>query len=158
MYAAVTPVLIDKWRPPTADAVCVGGRVYLKQILQAFPLSPLLFPCFYFFALLFTSHRSPLSERLEQAITFSKLLSEPACRFTLSQSSPPGRNATYLRTFFFRIYLCLSKDFVNRHVFLLLYLPAQNSHEECNEFEDLLFWRLSLCLSRDSLSCDTRSY
>ena len=24
-------------------------------------------PCFYFFALLFTSHRSPLSERLEQA-------------------------------------------------------------------------------------------
>ena len=32
-----------------------------------FPLSPLLLPCFYFFALLFTSHRSPLSERLEQA-------------------------------------------------------------------------------------------
>ena len=67
MYAAVTPVLIDKWRPPTADAVCVGGRVYLKQILQAFPLSPLPLPRFYFFALLFTSHRSPLSERLEQA-------------------------------------------------------------------------------------------
>ena len=32
------------------------------------PLSPLLLPCFYFFALLFTLHRSPLSERLEQAI------------------------------------------------------------------------------------------
>ena len=29
---------------------------------------PLLLPCFYFFALLFTSHRSPLSECLEQAI------------------------------------------------------------------------------------------
>ena len=67
MYGAVTPVLIDKWRPPTADAVWVGGRVYLKQILQAFPLSPLLLPRFYFFELLFSSHRSPLSERLEQA-------------------------------------------------------------------------------------------
>ena len=41
MYGAVTPVLIDKWRPPTADEVWLGGRVYLKQILQAFPLSPL---------------------------------------------------------------------------------------------------------------------
>ena len=67
MYATVTPVLIDKWRPPTADAVWVGGRVYLKQILQAFPLSPLLLPRFYFFALLFTSYRSRLCERLEQA-------------------------------------------------------------------------------------------
>ena len=43
-----------------------------------------------------------------------------AGQFTLSQSSPPVRNATYLRTFFFRIYLCLSRDFVNQHVFLLL--------------------------------------
>ena len=34
---------------------------------------------------------------------------------------------------------------------------AQNSREECNEFLYLLFWRLSLCLSRDSLSCDTHS-
>ena len=34
---------------------------------------------------------------------------------------------------------------------------AQNSREGCNEFADLLFWRLSLCLSRVSLSCDTRS-
>ena len=33
-----------------------------------FPLSPLPLPRFYFFALLFTSHPSPLSERLEQAI------------------------------------------------------------------------------------------
>ena len=67
MHRAVTPVLIDKWRPPTADAVWVGGRVFLKQIVQAFPLSPLLLPSFYFFVLFFTSHRSPLSERLEQA-------------------------------------------------------------------------------------------
>ena len=67
MYGAVTPVLIDKWRPPTADAAWVGEWVYLKQILQAFPLSPLPLPRFYFFALLFTLHRSPLSERLEQA-------------------------------------------------------------------------------------------
>ena len=27
------------------------------------------------------------------------------------------RNATYLQTFHFRIYLCLSRDFVNQHVF-----------------------------------------
>ena len=67
MYGAVTSVLIDKWRPPTADAVRVGGWVYLKQIYQAFPLSPLPLPHFYFFGLLFTSHLSPLSERLEQA-------------------------------------------------------------------------------------------
>ena len=65
---AVTPVLTDKWRPPTADAVWVGGRDYLKQILHAFPLSPLLLlPRFYFFTLLFASHRSLLSEHLEQA-------------------------------------------------------------------------------------------
>ena len=35
---------------------------------------------------------------------------------------------------------------------------AQNSREECNEFSAyLLFFILTLCLSRDSLSCDTRS-
>ena len=33
--------------------------------------SPLLLPRFYFFALLFTSQRSPLSERLEQAMNYS---------------------------------------------------------------------------------------
>ena len=36
-------------------------------------LSPLLLPRFYFFALLFTSPRSPLSERLEQATKFPDL-------------------------------------------------------------------------------------
>ena len=40
-----------------------------------------------------------------------------AGRFTLSQSSPPVRNATYLCTLFFRIYLRLSRDFVNQYVF-----------------------------------------
>ena len=39
-------------------------------------------------------------------------------RFSLSQSSPPVRNATYLGTFFLKIYLCLSRDFINHHVFL----------------------------------------
>ena len=34
--------------------------------------------------------------------------------------------------------------------------PAQNSRGEYNELANLLFWRLSwLCLSRESLSCDT---
>ena len=77
-----------------------------------------------------------------------------AGRFTLSQSSPPVRNAKYLRTFYFRIY---SRDFDNQHCCSIYIETAQNSREECNEFADLLFWRLSLCLSRDSLSCDTRS-
>ena len=43
------------------------GREVREQILQAFPLSPLPLPRINFFALLFTSHRSSLSERLEQA-------------------------------------------------------------------------------------------
>ena len=51
----------------------------------------------------------------------------------------------------------MSLDFVNQHVFLIYIETAQNSHEECNEFANLLFWRLSLCLSRESLTCDTRS-
>ena len=44
--------------------------------------------------------------------------------------------------FFFRIYLCLSRDFVNQFVFLLfdIYIEtAQNFLVECNEFADLLF-------------------
>ena len=34
---------------------------------------------------------------------------------------------------------------------------ALNARDECIEFANLLFWRLSLCLSRDTLSRDTRS-
>ena len=54
-----------------------GERCEVKKAMKSrgglerevrFPLSPLLLPRFYFFALLFTSHRSPLSECLEQAI------------------------------------------------------------------------------------------
>ena len=41
-----------------------------------FPLSPLLLPRFYFFALPFILHRSPLSERLEQAISQATALEE----------------------------------------------------------------------------------
>ena len=39
----------------------------------------------------------------------------------------------------------------------IYFQTAQNSREECNEFADLLFFRLSVCFSRDSLSCHTRS-
>ena len=42
-----------------------GERCEVKKAMKS---GPLLLPRFYFFALLFTSHRSPLSERLEQAI------------------------------------------------------------------------------------------
>ena len=63
------------------------------------------------------------------------------------------------RHLFFTIYLCLSRDFVNQHSLCSsIYVEtALKSREECIEFADLLFWRLSLCLSRDSLSRDTRS-
>ena len=51
----------------------------------------------------------------------------------------------------------MSLDFVNQLVFFNYIETAQNSHEECNEFANLLFWILSLCLSRESLTCDARS-
>ena len=52
-----------------------GERCEVKKAMKSrgglgrevFPPSPLPLPRFYFFALLFTSHRSPLSKRLEQA-------------------------------------------------------------------------------------------
>ena len=52
-----------------------------------------------------------------------------------------------------------SKCYRNQRVLLSsIYIePVLSCWEECNEFVDLLFWRLSLCLSRDSLSCDTHS-
>ena len=43
-----------------------GERCRVKKAMKSI-VSLLLLPRFYFFALLFTSHRSPLSERLEQA-------------------------------------------------------------------------------------------
>ena len=87
-----------------------------------------------------------------------------AGRFTLSQSSPPVRNATYLRTFFEQ-FIFVSREILSTSMFLFFFFcccsiyveTAQNSRVECNEFADLLFFRLSLCLSRDYLFCDTRS-
>ena len=76
----------------------------------------------------------------------------------MSQSSPPVRNATYLRTFFSE-FIYVFREILSTSMFFCcsIYIEtAQNSREECNEFADLLFFRLSLCLSRDSLSCDTR--
>ena len=35
MYGAVTSVLIDKWRPPTADAVWVCGWEFRDQLMTA---------------------------------------------------------------------------------------------------------------------------
>ena len=67
--------------PPALVLACSkrsdsGERCRVKKAMKSrgglgrevrFPLSPLLLPRFYFFALPFTSHRSPLSECLEQA-------------------------------------------------------------------------------------------
>ena len=47
-----------------------GERCGVKKAMNSRG-GPLLLPRFYFFALVFTSHRSPLSERLEQAIVKS---------------------------------------------------------------------------------------
>ena len=49
--------------------------------------SPLLLPRFYFFALLFTSHRSPLPERLEQAMNYQLL----RCKHWLFRFQSPAR-------------------------------------------------------------------
>ena len=93
---------------------------------------------------------------------FSKLLLEPAwsLQVHLHWASPhlPWMQRI-CRRLFFRIYLCLSRDFVNQHSLCSsIYIEtALNSREECMEFAELLFWRLSLCLSRDSLSRDTPS-
>ena len=48
-----------------------GERCEVKKAMKSrggLGREVLLLPRFYFFALLFTSHRSPLSERLEQAM------------------------------------------------------------------------------------------
>ena len=96
-------------------------------------------------------------------VIFSKLLSEPAwsLKVDLHWASPHLQWIQRIcRHLFFRIYFCLSGDFVNQHAFCSsIYIEtALNSREECIEFADLLFWRLSLCLLTDSLSRDTRSW
>ena len=96
-------------------------------------------------------------------VIFSKHLSDPAWSLQVDLHWASPRLAWGMqricRPLFFRIYLCHSRDFVNQHVFCRsIYMEtALNSREECIEFADLFFLRLSLCLSRDSLSCDTRS-
>ena len=82
-----------------------------------------------------------------------------ADRFKLSPSSPPVSNASYLRIFFSE-FIYFFREILLTIIFFCcsIYIEtAQNSREQCNELADLLFWRLSLCLSTDSLSCDTRS-
>ena len=91
---------------------------------------------------------------------FSKLLSEPACssQVALHRASPHlpwGRQ---------RICWPFILEFIGEILSTSMFCccsiyieTAQNSLEECNEFADLLFWRPSIRLSRDSLSCDTRS-
>ena len=59
--------------------------------------SPLLLPRFYFFALLFTSHRSPLSERLEQAKMLLFCTLAPIV-FMRKRVPPPVFETTFLPT------------------------------------------------------------
>ena len=92
-------------------------------------------------------------------VIFSKLLSEPACssQVDLHWASPhlPRGMQRISGPFILKFIL----EILSYGMFFCsIYIEtAQNSRVECNEFADLLFWRLSLCLSRDSLSCDTRS-
>ena len=69
-------LLVDRWKDQSATEVACskrsdsGERCEIKKAMKSRGgLSPLPLPRFYFFALLFTSRRSPLSERLEQATT-----------------------------------------------------------------------------------------
>ena len=78
-----------------------------------------------------------------------------AGRFTLSQSSPPVKNATYLPAFFLE-FIHVFREILSTSMFFCcsIYIEtAQNSREECNEF----VLKPTICISRDSLSCDTRS-
>ena len=62
-----------------------------------------------------------------------------AGRFTLSQSSPSVRNATYLRTFFLE-FIYVFREILSTSMFFCCSIcieTAQNSGEECNEFADL---------------------
>ena len=85
-------------------------------------------------------------------VIFSKLISEPTCssQIDLHWASPQRICGPFLE--FIHVF-----RFFQPACFLIYIETAQNSHEECNEFADLLFWRLSLCLSRESLTCYTPS-
>ena len=76
-------------------------------------------------------------------------------KFTSSQSSPPVSNASYLRIFFSE-FIYFFREILLTIIFFCcsIYIEtAQNSREECNEF----VLKPTICISRDSLSCDTRS-
>ena len=84
--------------------------------------------------------------------------SEPACssQFDLHWASPH----LSWRTFCFLEFIIPFETILSSSMFFCssIYIEtALNFREECNEFAGLLFWRLSLCLSIDSLSCDTRA-
>ena len=68
IYYVITVVACSK-RSDSGERCRVKKAIKSRGGLGREGLSPLPLPRFYFLALLFTSHRSPLSERLEQAIT-----------------------------------------------------------------------------------------
>ena len=85
-------------------------------------------------------------------VIFSKRLSEPACssQVDLHWASPhlPWGMQRICRPFFKFIYVF--REILSTSMFFCcsIYIEtAQNSRGECIEFKDLLFWRLSLCLS-----------
>ena len=62
------PAMITCWILVCSKRSDSGERCEVKKAMKSRGgLGALPLPRFYFFALLFTSHRSPLSERLEQA-------------------------------------------------------------------------------------------
>ena len=96
-------------------------------------------------------------------VIFSKLISEPACssQVDLHWASPhlPWGMQRICGPFFQNLFMSFER-FCQPACFFCCSIyteTAHNSRGECNKFADLLFFRLSLCLSRDSLSCDTRS-
>ena len=96
-------------------------------------------------------------------VIFSKPLSEPACSsqvdFHWARPHLPW-GAQRICGPFLLLFIYVFREILSTSMFFCcsIYIEtAQDSHEKCNEFPDLLFWRLSLCLSRDALSCDTRS-
>ena len=80
---------------------------------------PLLLPRFYFFALLFTSHRSPLSKRLEQATTktfVTFVVWEGALRDD-TKNGHKEDTVRYMRLFaYLNDLICISKSIGSRKV------------------------------------------
>ena len=93
-------------------------------------------------------------------VIFSKLLSEPACSSQVDLHWASPHLQWGMQCICGPLILEFIREISSSSMFFCcsIYIEtAQNSRVECNEFADLLFWRLSLCLSRDSLSCDIRS-